>query len=602
MIDLSNVPTSPGVYIFKDKKGRVLYVGKAKNLRNRLRSYTQERELDPRKLKMISQIQDFSYIVTNSEFEALVLECNLIKQYRPPFNVILRDDKNYPYLRITLTEQWPKIEVVRRPKKDGNLYFGPYVPAQSMWEALSFIRRNFPIRTCKYNLNKPMRPCIHYQMKRCPAPCAGLISRDEYMKGVEEVILFLKGQKAELVNTLYEKMKKLSDELKFEEAAKIRDQIKRLERIFEQQRVISVNLDDLDVIGIYKDSEEMKPSGTVSYSPISVNVLFVRNGFLVGSKNYLIKKALYENEDELIRSIIEALYLKDELIPPKTILLQNLPEHTDDVSAWLESIRGDTVEIRTAQTEEESRIMDMALTNAKIHLKTKASGIEKTLEELRERLKLDEPPSKIGAFDISTLFGVHSVGSFVYWEDGDFNKSYYRHLKIKETEGIDDYSSMHEAVMRVVKKFDTEQGIPKPDIILIDGGKGHLNIAIKVMEELRENIHTFAIAKEPDRLFLADGKEIFLDDKKPSSLLLRKIRDEAHRFAISYHKKLRKKATFESVLEKIKGIGKKRRITLLRHFGSIQKIKNASAEEIASLPRFNLKLAQRLLEELKNFS
>ncbi|GAB6183133.1 excinuclease ABC subunit UvrC [Thermodesulfovibrio hydrogeniphilus] len=601
MLDLSNIPTSPGVYIFKDKKGRVLYVGKAKNLRNRLRSYTQERELDQRKLKMLTQIKDFSYIVTNSEFEALVLECNLIKQYRPPFNVVLRDDKNYPYLRITLTEQWPKIDVVRRPKKDGNLYFGPYVPAQSMWEALSFIRRNFPIRTCKYNLNKPMRPCIHYQMKRCPAPCAGLISRDEYMKGVEEVILFLKGQKAELVKTLYEKMKKFSEQLKFEEAARIRDQIKRLERIFEQQRVISVNLDDLDVIGIYKDSEEMKPSGTVSYSPISVNVLFVRNGFLVGSKNYLIKKALYESEDELIRSIIEALYLKDELIPPKTILLQNLPEHADDVSAWLESIRGDSVEIRKPQTEEESRIMDMALTNAKIHLKTKSSGIEKTLEELRERLQLDESPSKIGAFDISTLFGVHSVGSFVYWEDGDFNKSYYRHLKIKETEGIDDYSSMQETVMRVVKKFDTEQGIPKPDIILIDGGKGHLNIAIKVMEELRENIHTFAIAKEPDRLFLADGKEIFLDDKKPSSLLLRKIRDEAHRFAISYHKKLRKKATFESVLEKIKGIGKKRRITLLRHFGSIQKIKNASAEEIASLPGFNLKLAQRLLEEFKSF-
>ncbi len=602
MFELSDVPPSPGVYIFKDRKGRVIYVGKAKNLRNRLRSYTQEREVDPRKLKMLSQIKDFSYIVTSNEFEALVLECNLIKQYRPPFNVVLRDDKNYPYLRITMTEQWPKIEVVRRPRKDGNLYFGPYVPAQSMWEALSFIRRNFPIRTCKYSLNKIMRPCIQYQMKRCPAPCAGLISRDEYMKGVEEVILFLKGQKAELIKTLYDKMKNLSEKLKFEEAAQVRDQIKRLERIFEQQRVISVNLDDLDLIGIYKDSEEMKPSGTVSYSPISVNVLFVRNGFLVGSKNYLIKKALYESEDELIRSIIEALYLKDELIPPKTILLQNLPEQINDISAWLESIRGDSVEIRKPQTEEESRIMDMALTNAKIHLKTKALGIEKTLEELRERLQLEEPPSKIAAFDISTLFGTHSVGSFVYWEDGEFNKSYYRHLKIKETEGIDDYSSMHEAVMRVVKKFDAEEGIAKPDIILIDGGKGHLNTALKVMEELKEKINIFAIAKDPDRLFLPNGEEIFLDDKKPSSLLLRKIRDEAHRFAISYHKKLRKKSTFESVLEKIKGIGKKRRITLLRHFGSIQKIKNATAEEIASLPGFNLKLAQRVLEELKNFS
>lgn len=279
MKEISKISSHPGVYIFKDKKGKVLYVGKAKNLKNRLLSYFNASELDPRKRSMMELVKDFSYIVTSNEFEALVLEANLIKQYKPPFNVLLRDDKSYPYLKITINEEWPKIEVARKIKKDGSLYFGPYVPAQSMWEALSFIRRNFSIRTCKYNLNKTIKPCIQFQMKRCPAPCARLISRENYLKGVEEVIMFLKGQKKELIDMLREKMFKLSEDLKFEEASQVRDQIKRLERIFEQQRAVSQNLDDLDVFGIYVDN-----------SNISVNILFVRNGLLVGSKDYLIKE------------------------------------------------------------------------------------------------------------------------------------------------------------------------------------------------------------------------------------------------------------------------------------------------------------------------
>jgi len=589
MIELNTVPSLPGVYLFKDSKEKVLYVGKAKNLRNRLKSYFQSDDLDQRKSKMVKLIKDFSYIVTSNEFEALVLEANLIKQYKPSFNVLLRDDKSYPYLRITVVEEWPKIDVVRKPKKDGNLYFGPYVPAQSMWEALSFIRRNFPIRTCKYRLNKPIRPCVQYQMKRCPAPCAGFISKEDYMKGVNEVVLFLKGQKTELLNILYEKMQKLSHELKFEAAAKIRDQIRKLEKIFAQQRVVSQTLDDMDVIGVY-----------IEDSKISVNTLFIRHGLLVGSNDWTVKKAFYESEGELIHAVIEALYSKEALIPPPIIILENLPESLTEIKEWLKGKRGDFVELKTPSLEEERALLDMALNNAKIHLQSKISPLETLLKELKQRLNLSQIPSKIGAFDVSTLFGSYSVGSFVYWQDGFFDKNLYRHLKIKEIQGIDDYSAMKEIVHRVVKKFNIE--LPEPDLILIDGGLGHLNAAIKVINELKEKFNVFAIAKDPDRLIFPDGSEIVLEDKKASSLLLKKIRNEAHRFAISYHKKLRKKAAFESLLEKIQGIGKKRRLTLLKHFGSISKIKTATVEEIASLQGFNLRLAGKVIEELNKIS
>ncbi|MCX8034355.1 MAG: excinuclease ABC subunit UvrC, partial [Thermodesulfovibrio sp.] len=383
MIEISKISNLSGVYIFKDKKGKVLYVGKAKNLRNRLRSYLKKEELDTRKTKMMQLVNDLSYIVTSNEFEALVLEASLIKKYKPPFNILLRDDKNYPYLKITMKEEWPKIEVVRKIKRDGNLYFGPYVPAQSMWEALSFIRRNFPIRTCKYNLSKPMRPCVQFQMKRCPAPCAGKITKEEYLKGVETVIMFLKGQRKELLEKLKDKMLKLSEELKFEEAAKVRDQIKRLERIFEQQRVVSHRLQDIDVIGIY-----------VNNINVSVNVLFIRNGVLVGSKDYLIKKAVYENLSELTLSVLESLYSKESLLPPPIILLEQMPENYKEIKKWL-SERGEIlVQIKTPENEEEKGILEMAIKNAKIHINHHLSPNETAVNELKERLALEIMPNK----------------------------------------------------------------------------------------------------------------------------------------------------------------------------------------------------------------
>ncbi len=588
MLEISKICELPGVYVFKDKKGKVLYIGKAKNLKNRLRSYLNKKELHPRKAKMMEIVHDVSYIVTSSEYEALVLEANLIKKYKPPFNILLRDDKSFPYIRVAIKEEWPKIEVVRKIKKDGNLYFGPYVPAQSMWEALSFIRKNFLIRTCKYRLNKPLRPCIQFQMRRCYAPCAGKISKEEYMKEVESVIMFLKGQKKELIEKLRDKMYKLSENLKFEEAVEIRDQIKRLEKIFQFQRVVSQNIEDMDVVGIHEDQKAL-----------SVNILFIRNGLLVGSKNYLIKSAFYENLSDLTLSIIQSLYMKETLLPPKLILVAKQPENHEDIGKWLKQISEKDIHIRTPQSKEEKALLELAEKNAEIHIKQHLSPTENILKELKDRLNLEETPKSIAAFDVSTLFGEYSVGSFIYWEDGSFNKRYYRHLKIRERNTIDDYASMREIVSRIVKYFEEDGGIPKPDIILIDGGKGHLFTVLDIIKEIKEKLNVFAIAKDPNRIISHEGEEISLEDKRPSSILLRKIRDEAHRFAITYHKKIRRSSQFSSILEQIPGIGKKRRLILLRHFGSLKNIKEASLDEISSLPSFNGKLAQKVIDYLK---
>ncbi|MDA8339196.1 MAG: excinuclease ABC subunit UvrC, partial [Nitrospiraceae bacterium] len=354
-LELSKVPRKPGVYIFKGMKEKVLYVGKAKNLRNRLRSYFQDSAgLDPRKAAMVKMIKGFSYIATDNELEALILEANLIKQYKPRFNIILRDDKNYPYIRLTITEEWPRIEVIRRIKKDGNFYFGPYVPAQAMWEAITFIRRNFLIRTCGYSLDKPMRPCVQYQMKRCSAPCAGLISRGEYKKIIDDVILFLKGEKRELLHRLEERMQKLADEMRFEDAAKIRDRVFKLQRAFESQKVVSPELGDIDVIGYCREGDD-----------IAVNVLFVRNGTLIGAKDFFLEKVLTSDNSEMMHSVIEFFYAK-EIIPPEVILVNVMPGNARSLKAWLKKKKGEVVNIEVPADGKKMELLQMANENARL--------------------------------------------------------------------------------------------------------------------------------------------------------------------------------------------------------------------------------------------
>jgi excinuclease ABC subunit C len=587
---LPGVPSKPGVYIFKDAKQRVLYVGKAKNLKNRLRNYFKKSsELDERKTAMMKDVSDFSFIVTGNELEALVLEANLIKQYKPRFNIILRDDKNYPYIKLTVNEEWPRLEVVRKIKKDGALHYGPYVPAGSMWEILAFIRRNFQIRDCRYSFDRPMRPCVQYQMGNCLAPCAGLISREEYLKLINEIKLFLNGKKEDLIKNLEKKMSWFSEKMMYEEAAKIRDRIKKIKMAWESQKVIAPELDDMDVIGFYREE-----------SIISFEVFFIRNGIMIGSKNLILGNIGTIPDSELMYTFLTQFYSK-EIIPPSEIILPELPEELKSLEKWLGQQKGSSVKISSPSSGKKKELIHMACENALFtYQDEKGSGLDKLLHELKDKLKLRKVPEDIGAFDVSTISGNESVGSFVYWSNGEFKKDNYRRLKIKTVQGINDYSMIEETIERIIKNL---QG-SLPDLIIIDGGKGHLEIAGKVMKRNMSSLDKIpmlvAIAKEPDRAYLATyGYPVDLEDKRRSSLLLKHIRDEAHRFAIGYHKKLRGKKLLESPLEKIKGIGKKRRLELLRVFGSIEDIRKATTNEITRLKGFNKQLAEKILHELR---
>ncbi len=578
-------PTKPGVYIFKTQKDKILYVGKAKNLRNRLRSYFQKSaNLEPRKVAMVRMIRDFEYIVTDNELEALILEASLIKQHKPNFNIILRDDKNYPYIKLTVTEEWPRIETVRGIKRDGNIYFGPYIPAQAMWEAIAFIRKNFSIRTCGYLLDKPMRPCIQYQMKKCPAPCAGLISREEYMDIVEDVRLFLAGEKKELLENLEKKMTELSDEMKFEGAARIRDSIFNLQRAFESQKIIAPELGDIDIIGYYRED-----------GMAAINVLFLRKGMLIGSRSFFLDKVITSDEPEIMHSVVELFYAK-EIIPPACILVNTPPDDAKALITWLQDKRGAKVELRAPRSGKRLDLLKMANENARLHFisRKKPSGGE-LLEVLKDKLHLAQAPLTIGAFDVSTIQGSDSVGAFVYWENGRFKKELYRHLKIKEVQGVDDYSMMREIVRRILGKLEDKM----PDLVVIDGGKGQLEAARGVMAEIGVKTEVIGIAKKPDRAVLLSNEIIDLEDKDKASLLLKRIRDEVHRFAVGFHRKLRDKKMVQSPLGRIPGVGKKRRLELLRHFGSLENIRKASADEIAQIKGLDIKTAERILKGLK---
>jgi excinuclease ABC subunit C len=607
---LEQLPSAPGVYIMKGAKGRVIYVGKAKNLKNRLQSYFQDSaSLDVRKSKMVTEIKDLDYIVTKNELEALVLEANFIKRIKPRYNIILRDDKNYPYLKLTTNEEWPRLEVVRRVVKDGSLYFGPYVPTGIMWETLKFIRRNFPLRTCRYNLEKPFRACVLFQMGRCLAPCSetrrAQPHRDRYLETVKEVKLFLQGEKKELLLHLKEQMQKLSAELRFEDAARMRDRLKAVEKAWETQRAISPGLGDMDVMGLHRDKQEA-----------SVFMLFVRNGMVIGQKDFFLKRLGDIENKELISNFIEQFYSKEMLLPPKIILplkgrLASKGEFKTQ-KLWLSKRRGDTVILSTAKGEKEVEVLKMALDNAyHSFLAHKETRVEEALISLKKLLNLRALPRRIEAVDVSNIAGSEAVGALVVWEDGNFIKDDYRLFKIKTVEGIDDFAMIGEVVGRHFKNL-SDRGDKLPQLILIDGGKGQLESAVKSMKPFALPIETAAIAKEkvsttrfregqPDRIYLP-GKTgaIPLEPFMASTHLLQRIRDEVHRFAINYHKKLRAKRILESPLERIKGIGKTRRLLLLRHFGSIDAIRNAPIEEIASLKGMNKKTAELLKATLIN--
>lgn len=584
---LNRVPAKPGIYLFKGEKNRVLYVGKAKNLKNRLRSYFQRSAaLDERKAAMMRSVEDFEFTVTGNELEAFVLEANLIKQYRPRYNILLRDDKSYPYLKLTVNETWPRLEVVRRIHKDGAKYFGPYVPSGAMWEILSFIRNNFTIRTCSYSLEKRMRPCIQHQIKKCVAPCGGKADRDEYMGMVNEVRLLLEGKNKGLLDMLDKKMKRLSDEMRYEEASLVRDRIRAIRQISETQKAVAPELGDIDTIGIFREEDRAV-----------FKILFIRNGIMIGSRHFFVSNISGETDGYLLKNFIGQFYGR-EIIPPPDVLCALLPDDMSVLSSWLSGKRGSAVKISVPKKGIRRGLVEMAQQNAEaLSRSEKEAGWRSTLRELAAFIGIEKPPADIGAFDISNIAGKEPVGAFVYWADGRFQKDRYRHIRMDAVKGPDDYSMMKEMIRRTIRNLEGDM----PDLLIIDGGRAHLDAALEVLEENgAAGTVAVGLAKDPDRIFLkGSDAPLSLEDGRAPSLLLKRIRDEVHRFAISYHKKLRAMRTFESPLEKIPGIAKKRRFALLKHFGSLEAIRNAPVEEIAALKGFHSKIAEKIHESLQ---
>jgi excinuclease ABC subunit C len=615
---LKRVPSSPGIYIMKSAKEKVLYVGKAKNLRNRLKSYFRSpSSLDARISRMVDEMTDFDYIVTSTELEALVLEASYIKRLKPKYNIILRDDKNYPFLKLSVNERWPRLEVVRKTEDNGSLYFGPYVPSGTLREILSFIRRNFLLRSCRYNLDKPMRPCVQYQMKRCLAPCAAQYRsrshQEVYNETVREVTLFLQGEKRELLSYLRNQMKHLSDDLKFEEAARIRDRLLTIQKAWESQRVVTPDLGDMDVIGLYRSED---------YS--SIYILFLRNGMVVGQKDFFLKNTGEMETGEVISGFLEQFYSKDMPLPPRIII----PVKTElaALRQWLTDRREKPVRMSTARGSDEKKIFAMAEENAYYSLsRHRDIRTDETVLAVRNLLKLKIVPGRICAIDISNISGAEPTGAVVVWEDGRFIKDEYRIFRIRTVRGANDFAMIGEVVGRYFRKLTEDgksAGISQqrpdnlPDLLLIDGGKGQLMSALAAIRPFGLSVEIAAIAKAkvpqrrtatsvsddrklPDRVFLPGKREsIRLESGQPSTHLLQRIRNEAHRFAIRHHKGLRSRRTLSSPLEQIKGIGKKRRLLLLKHYGSISSIKKASLDELASLKGMNRRVAEELKRSL----
>ncbi len=597
---LQNLPEEPGVYIMKDAKGHVIYIGKAVSLWNRVRSYFQKGTKGEKTEIMVRQIADIEIIVTHTELEALALESNLIKKHRPKYNIILRDDKNYPYLRFDIRSEYPRLEVVRRLKKDGALYYGPYVPAGGMWESLALIRRTFPIAPCKmeFKAEKPGRPCIQFQIGRCIAPCSGEADKTQYQDLVSQVRLFLEGKNRDLIDLLKQRMEEASEKMDYERAAELRDRITKIEGALEKQKIISSNFENQDVIGIAFEGGRA-----------DIQALFVRNGMLLGRKDFYLDDVRGMTQEEVLDDFLRQFYSK-EMIVPEEILLPIEVRDRGVFETWLTEKRNARVEMFMPQRGRKRELVQMASDNAaqslREHLLSRRSK-ERILMGLQEELGLKNLPRRIEAFDISTIQGTESVASMVSFEDNLPDKRNYKKFKIRTVSGQDDFASMAEVIRRRYRSAKEEGALP--DLILIDGGKGQLNATLDVLKDLGiEGPDVIGLAKarsgeegsdrEFERVFLPGVEEpVILEPTSATTHLVARARDEAHRFAIAYHRKLREKRAVHSELDDIPGIGEVRKKALLRHFGSIGKIRQATAEELAAVKGMTKKTA----EEIANY-
>jgi excinuclease ABC subunit C len=575
---LKRIPPGPGVYLYRDDSNQTIYVGKAKSLRNRVRTYFQEsRNLDERKDQMMDAIEDVEFIMTDTEGEALALENNLIKQHQPKYNILLRDDKTYPYIKLTVNEPFPRAIITRRVRKDGALYFGPFFPAGLARKTLKLIERYFLIRNCNIHIdgNRP-RPCLQYYIHRCLGPCtAGLTTYENYQEAVKDVKLFLEGRKSDLIERLQAKMEEASEQQQYEIAAHYRDAIETMEALAERQKMATMGYDDIDIFGYYNEE-----------SMVAVSVFHMRGGRVVDKRELFWEDQEHFNPGEFFGSVLKQYYVDAPFIPVEI----HVPAEFEDrelLEDWLSERRGRRVDIRTPQRGMKREMMDLVHRNARLsflqRFRAAVPSPAAIAKEVEEALDLEKPPRRIECFDISNLQGSDVVASMVVWEEGRMKKSDYRRYIIRSVSGLpDDFQSMREVVGRRYKRLHDE-GLAMPDLVLIDGGVGQLHAAQAALDEMNIVDQALAsIAKREEIIYVAgrEDEPIVLDRRSPVLRLVQQIRDESHRFAINFHRERRGRRTLTSELSEIEGIGFKTTQKLLTHFGSLARIRQATVEDL----------------------
>ena len=595
---LKKLPSEPGVYLMKDENDKVIYVGKAISLKNRVRQYFQSSKNHTSKVKsMVKNIYKFEYIITDSELEALILECSLIKEYRPKYNVLLRDDKTYPYIKVTVNEDFPRVLKVRQVIKDKAKYFGPYTNTTAVNDTLEIIRNIYPIRTCNIDIERAIknkvRPCLNKHIKKCVGPCTGEVSKEEYSKMIEEIILFLSGKEEHLIDLLKEKMNKCAMEFNFEDAAMYWDKIKSLEEMTQKQKIDYITSDlNQDIIAMARAHDEA-----------CVQVFFIRNGKIVGREHYILEGVMDSTRESILSSFVKQFYMAQDYIP-KEILIESDIEDSFILEEWLSDKKGQKVFIRVPQKGDKKSLIEMVRKNAVEYLE-KFSNMNKlkyqksigALEELKNIIGLEKIPRRIESFDISNIQGVDSIGSMVVFTDGKKDKKEYRRYKIKTVIGPNDYDSMAEIVERRIKYGDL------PDLILLDGGKGQVSSVKKVLNKHNVEIPLWGMYKDDKHRshgLISQEKEIELDKSSNLYRFVASIQEEVHNYAISYHRSLRNKTLTKSILDDIQGIGEKRKKALLSHFKNIDEIKNATMNELLEVEGMNKTSAENVYNFFKS--
>ena len=599
---LIRLPHSPGVYLMRDAAKNILYVGKATNLHHRVRSYFQSpQKLTPKIQRMVEQVADIDFYIASSEREALIIELNFIKQYHPRYNVSLKDDKTFPYLKINTGEDWPRVYITRRFEQDGGRYFGPFSSAKSVKQTLRVLKRIFPLRVCTKDITgKASRPCLEYHLGHCLAPCTGAVTPEEYAQVIKEVILFLEGKQEKVIRELQERMNLASEAMDFENAAKIRDQIQAMHEVIEGEKVAAVIRGEEDVIAFVQDGDH-------AY----VQVLFVRANKLTGRESFMMQGTRQEEPRQIMTSFIEQYYSSCPQIPP-LLLLQYPVEDGQIIRDWLKEKRGGGIDIQVPRRGVKKQLIDIAAENArqgleqlKIKEMTTAKSLDTALSEIERELKLETLPMRMEAYDISNIQGSSAVGSMVVFEKGQPKPTHYRRFKIKTVEGANDYAMLQEVLQRRFKHVSggsdsmEDTWAIMPDLVLVDGGKGQLNAALSVLQEMGITVSLASLAKENEEIFLPRKKDpVVLPRSSPGLQLLQRLRDEAHRFAVSYHISVRRKKAFTSVLDGVPGIGPRRKSALLRRFGTVQAIREASIEELIAATGMTIDQAKKVKEYL----